>query len=640
MWVLPGSTAAGQRERRNLLIVPPAMAAALLAGLVACESPAGPTIAIPPPPSLPGVCESRVDTFSGGGVTLTLVVQGSATADSAPARWPRLIARLFAQERCTVSGQYASDGRVGQVEGALTVSSTTTASFEGTLLEADAATGCVAEKAYTGTLDGGSLAWSPGATVQACPSDPFTALGSLNLSRSDAPSPPPPTPLFRRLTVDLSGTGEGLVRSRPERIDCGQGSSDECSRSFGRGDVVELVATPASGSTFDGWSGDTDCRDGRVRLGTDRRCTATFTLDGAAPGPGPGPAPDPTPPDTRTLTVTRLGTGRGTVRSSPPGITCGATCVATFDQGTVVTLTATPATGSRFDGWGGAADCADGVVTLDTSRTCRATFTLDAPTTPPPAPTRHTLTLTFAGTGTGSVTSSPAGLSCARSCAADFDEGTAVQLTAMAGAGSTFAGWGGDCNEGGAVTVNGPRTCTATFAPVPVATYRLEVLFGGVVGGVITSDPPGINCGSQCVNDFDEGSAVELTATALRGFIFTGWDPACGGNDAVTTVVMDSDHTCVAGFDALPSQQLRVRVMPADAGTLEVRAPGEPGLDCRNDCVQSFPFGTEVTVTAQDDRDTVLFAWGEDCFAQGAPRTRTLTMTEPRECIANFVSAP
>ncbi|MDP9258205.1 MAG: hypothetical protein M3Q31_16880, partial [Actinomycetota bacterium] len=49
---------------------------------------------------------------------------------------------------------------------------------------------------------------------------------------------------------------------------------------------------------------------------------------------------------THALTVTKAGAGSGSVSSSPAGIDCGATCSASFAQGTVVTLTATAAAGS------------------------------------------------------------------------------------------------------------------------------------------------------------------------------------------------------------------------------------------------------------------------------------------------------
>lgn len=53
------------------------------------------------------------------------------------------------------------------------------------------------------------------------------------------------------------------------------------------------------------------------------------------------------------LTVNKGGGGVGTVISSPAGISCGATCAASFSQGTMVSLSAIPAMGSVFSGWSG-----------------------------------------------------------------------------------------------------------------------------------------------------------------------------------------------------------------------------------------------------------------------------------------------
>jgi hypothetical protein len=53
--------------------------------------------------------------------------------------------------------------------------------------------------------------------------------------------------------------------------------------------------------------------------------------------------------------VAKAGAGTGTVTSSPGGITCGSTCVATFANGTTVRLSAAPGSRSRFAGWSG--DC-------------------------------------------------------------------------------------------------------------------------------------------------------------------------------------------------------------------------------------------------------------------------------------------
>jgi len=51
--------------------------------------------------------------------------------------------------------------------------------------------------------------------------------------------------------------------------------------------------------------------------------------------------------------VTVTTSGSGTVVSDPAGITCPGTCVQSFAAGKLVTLTATPATGSSFTGWSG-----------------------------------------------------------------------------------------------------------------------------------------------------------------------------------------------------------------------------------------------------------------------------------------------
>src|SRR5262249_45038596 len=98
------------------------------------------------------------------------------------------------------------------------------------------------------------------------------------------------------------------------------------------------------------------------------------------------------------LTVTRGGTGSGTVGSSPSGINCGATCSASYNSGTVVTLTATPGGGSTFTGWSGACSGTGScVVTMNAATTVTATFTVQT----------FLLTVGKSGTGSGTVTSSP-----------------------------------------------------------------------------------------------------------------------------------------------------------------------------------------------------------------------------------------
>src|SRR5512146_2108858 len=88
--------------------------------------------------------------------------------------------------------------------------------------------------------------------------------------------------------------------------------------------------------------------------------------------------------------------GNGVVTSSPPGISCPTDCSEAYLSGTIVDLTATPASGWVFTGWTGAGSCQ---VVMNAARNVTATFM-------PP----HSLTVTV-GAG-GSVTSAPAGIAC------------------------------------------------------------------------------------------------------------------------------------------------------------------------------------------------------------------------------------
>lgn len=75
-----------------------------------------------------------------------------------------------------------------------------------------------------------------------------------------------------RLEVITVGTGSGRVSSEPAGIDCGT----NCRATFAKEQLVNLLATPNTGSTFAGWSGDADCADGRVSMAMSRLCAATF----------------------------------------------------------------------------------------------------------------------------------------------------------------------------------------------------------------------------------------------------------------------------------------------------------------------------------------------------------------------------
>ncbi len=82
------------------------------------------------------------------------------------------------------------------------------------------------------------------------------------------------------------------------------------------------------------------------------------------------------PTTSYTLSVSKTGSGTGTVTSNPAGINCGATCSASYNSGTSVTLTATPDSGSTFTGWSG--DCTGTgtcIVSMTSAKSVTASFT-------------------------------------------------------------------------------------------------------------------------------------------------------------------------------------------------------------------------------------------------------------------------
>jgi RHS repeat-associated protein/uncharacterized repeat protein (TIGR02543 family) len=358
------------------------------------------------------------------------------------------------------------------------------------------------------------------------------------------------------LNVAKAGTGSGTVTSAPAGIDCGAvcsasfpqklaahqrpdlrtaGEAEDRQRNYPHDDgerhgkpavLVTLTATPATGSTFDGWTGACtgSAATCTVTMDQTQSVTARFTL-----------IPE-------TLTTTKTGNGSGTIASLQTGIDCGATCSAVYDWGTSVTLAATPATGSTFTGWSGACTGTDTTctVTMDQLQAVQAEFTL----------LKMILTAAKTGSGTGTLTSVPAGIDCGASCNSNFDWGTVVTLTATPSSDSLFHGWTGACSGTGSictVTLDQAQNVTADFAP---AFKTLSVTTLGSGTGTVTSQPSGIDCGNSCRADFAPSTVVTLTASPAAGSTFGGWSGACTGNITSCTVTLDQAKAVSATFSA------------------------------------------------------------------------------------------
>lgn len=195
--------------------------------------------------------------------------------------------------------------------------------------------------------------------------------------------------------------------------------------SYTPGILVTATAIPNQGYKFTGWSGDLSGSDNPASLTMDgnKEITAHFTLI-----------------PTYTFSMTAV---NGTVTIDPPDDT--------FEEGTVITLTAIPDEGYKFSGWsgdlGGTQNPAN--LTMDSNKEIVAQFTLIS---------TYTLSVTAVN---GTVTIVPSDDT--------YVEGTLITLTAIPDEGYMFSGWSGDLSgteNPASFIVDADLEVTALFAPI------------------------------------------------------------------------------------------------------------------------------------------------------------------------------
>ena len=348
------------------------------------------------------------------------------------------------------------------------------------------------------------------------------------------------------------------------------------------------------------------------------------------------------------LSVQIGGNGTGTVTGSDGGIDClfnggieSGACSADLNSGSLLVLTAIPNDGSTFSGWsgGGCSGTSPCTVMMDQARTVTAFFAL-IPQTPPD----YTLTVSRAGTGSGTVTSSPSGINCGTDCTQNYEDGAQVTLTAVPTSGSTFNGWsGGGCSGTSpcTVTMDQARTVTASFALIPQTPpdYTLTVTRAGTGSGTVTSSPSGINCGTDCTQDYVDGARVTLTAVPTSGSTFNGWSGGGCNGTSPCTVTMNQARTVTANFTA----QFTLTVQGGSNGTGTVtdnigdiqcfiNGTSESGI-----CSDTYESGTAVTLAADPTGDSTFTGWsGGGC---NGTSPCTVTMNQARTVTANFATS-
>ncbi|MDQ1257979.1 MAG: large repetitive protein, partial [Candidatus Hydrogenedentes bacterium] len=315
--------------------------------------------------------------------------------------------------------------------------------------------------------------------------------------------------------------------------------------------VQILSATPAGGYTFVEWLVNGVSQAGNLLvMDGDKDVVAVFD----------GPLCTP-----RTLTLSASPVEGGTVAANPGDMV--------YEDGTVVTVTATANPGYEFVQWTVDGTPINGTnvtdITMDADLAVIAEFQLIT----------YTLTTNFTPVDAPAVILRD-------NAGPDYLPGTVVNLEAtLTMPGLIFIRWTGDVAAGTetdnpvAVTMDSDKSVTAVFeAPLVTVTTVSEPL----AGGTIALNPAG--------PDFPRGTQVEVTATANTGYEWLSWlqdgVPIDAANPA--TITVNANTTMTAVFGLVGTQYtLTTAVTPDGSGTV-TRDP---------DATQYAP-GTQVTLTA------------------------------------------
>jgi uncharacterized protein YkwD len=315
------------------------------------------------------------------------------------------------------------------------------------------------------------------------------------------------------------------------------------------GEVVTLIAAPASGYWFIGWTGDVEAVENvqapstSITMNGDYSIAANFEAISA---------------EECSLTVSASAGGSVTI----PG-----EGTFTHDAGTVVSLVATAASSYQFVSWigdvGTIADIYAAATTITVNGDCSITANFEAF-----APIQYSLTVS-SGAG-GSVSTPGVGTF-------TYDAGTVVSLVAAPATGYQFVNWTGDVDTiddieaaSTTITLSGDCSIAANFEPIPTLRYNLTITSSS--GGWVTG--PGMGTFS-C----DSGTVVNLVAipTCIYQYQFVDWTGDVGtiANTGApsTTITMSGNYSIQANFEAIPPSQYSLAISSTAGGS--VTTPGE-----------------------------------------------------------------
>jgi uncharacterized repeat protein (TIGR02543 family) len=299
---------------------------------------------------------------------------------------------------------------------------------------------------------------------------------------------------------------------------------------------------------------------------------------------------------TQTVTVTQAGIPTYTIGLSVSPVSSGTTSGGgTYNEGSLVTVTATPNAGYAFVDW------TDGASQVSTNTSYN--FTASA---------NRTLVANFVATYTIAVSASPAGSGTVTG-GGTYNSGTSVTVTATPNAGYAFVDWTDGASQ---VSTNTSYNFTAS------ANRTLVANFIGIYT-VSTSSSPAIGGSTTGSGTYNTGTSVTVSATPASGYQFVNWTDGATpvSTNATYTFTISANRNLTANFSVI---------------TFTVATSSSPAAGGTTSGSGIYNSNASVTVIATPATGYQFVNWTVSGSIVSTSATYTFTVTANRSLVANF----
>ena len=370
--------------------------------------------------------------------------------------------------------------------------------------------------------------------------------------------------LGEEYTINLEHEGQGEVAKSPDK------------QTYNYGDELTLTATPSEGWRFDRWlkNGGYFCSESQVVVEVNDNATYRAVFE-----------------EIQYYSLTANVIGNGTIQINPQEDI--------YEEQTVVTLTADPDSGWRFDHWEGdlTGNTNPKQITMNSDKNITAVFV-----------EIQYYTLTININGNGAVSKNPD--------ENPYEENTQVTLTPNPANGWRFDHWEGDLTGSTnpvQITMDSDKNITAVF--VEIQYYTLTVTTQG--NGSVSKNPN--------ANPYEENTVVTLTANPDSGWRFDHWEGSLTGITNPKQITMISNKSVKAVFVEIQYYTLTTNV-------------NGNGSISKSPNSAEYREGTTVTLTANPDAGWQFKNWSGDLT--GSTNPKNIVMNSNKNVTANFAKIP